>query len=120
MDSEAVERLMDVILQMKINLAHVTETLYQQTHEIRDQLGTVFEHEKKALEECLTGIDDKLKECTEAVESYKRSYTSLLSMREKLVQLGAEPSPMPTALPMDHIEEIVAWRLQELQCHGRI
>ena len=46
MSGQSVERLMDVILQMRINLAHVTETLHQQTFEIREQLGAVFEEEK--------------------------------------------------------------------------
>ena len=48
MDGESVQRLMDIVLQMKINLSHVTETLSQQSHEIQEQLGKIFEQEKKA------------------------------------------------------------------------
>jgi hypothetical protein len=43
MKEQSVERLMDIILQMKINFAHVNETLLQQTYEIRQQLGDVFD-----------------------------------------------------------------------------
>ncbi len=120
MDSEAVERLMDVLLQMKINFGYVTETLHQQTLEIRQQLGIIFEKEKKNLEECLLGIDRKLKECSICVENYRSLYAQLNTIREKLVLLGGQPSPMPVTLPAEHLDEIVAWRLQELKCEGKI
>ena len=120
MDSESVERLMDVMLQMKINFAHVTETLHQQTLEIRQQLGFIFENEKKSLEDCLVAIDRKLKECSMCVENYRSLYAHLSTMRDKLVQLGGQPSPMPAALPADQFDEIIAWRLRELKCEGKV
>jgi len=120
MNGDSVGRLMEIVLQMKINLVHVTETLQQQTYEIRDQLGIIFEKEKSALDDCLHGIDDKLTECSVYVEDYKRLYAELASMRDKLVQLGAEPSSLPAALPADQLEGVVAWRLQELRAQGKI
>ena len=62
---------MDIILQMKINLAHVTETLQQQTFEIRQQLGAVFEEDKQELERCLAAIDQKLAECSVCFNDYR-------------------------------------------------
>ena len=120
MNGESVERLMEIILQMKINLAHINETLHQQTYEIREQLGTVFEEEKQALERCLNSIDDKLKECSTNVDEYQRLYASLATMREKLVQLGAEPSALPPAMPVDNVEGIIAWRLRVLKGQGKV
>jgi hypothetical protein len=70
MDGESVERLMEIILQMKINLVHVTETLHQQTYEVRHQFGAIFEKEKKGLDDCLQGIDEKIKQCAVYVEDY--------------------------------------------------
>jgi predicted anti-sigma-YlaC factor YlaD len=119
MNGESLERLMEIILQMRINLAHITETLHQQTYEIRQQLGAVFEEEKQALERCLNNIDDKLKECSACVDEYQQLYASLSTMRQKLVQLGAEPSNLPTAMPVDNIESIIAWRLRELKEQGK-
>lgn len=120
MSGQSVERLMDVILQMRINLAHITETLHQQTFEIRQQLGAVFEEEKQALERCLTGIDEKLVECSVSVNDYQRLYADLVTMREKLVQLGAHPSDLPAALPTDTAPDIIGWRLRELKEQGRL
>lgn len=120
MNGESVERLMDIILQMKINMVHISETVYQQTREIREQLEAIFEDEKKALELCLSGIDDKLKECAVHVEDYKRLYANLAMMHERLVKLGAEPAAMPCALPKDRIEGVVAWRIEELKRQGKI
>jgi hypothetical protein len=120
MNGESVERLMEIILQMKINLSHINETLHQQTYEIREQLGLVFEGEKQALECCLNSIDDKLKECATSVDEYQRLYASLSTMREKLVQLGAEPGTLPTAMPVTNVEGIIAWRLRELRQLGKV
>jgi predicted anti-sigma-YlaC factor YlaD len=120
MDSEAVERLMDIVLQMQINLAQVTQTLQQQTCEMRQQLQVIFENEQKALDDCLVRIDEKLNECSVCIEAYRRGYSSLETMRYKLVQLGAEPAPMPAALPEDGIDRIIQWRLNELRSQGRV
>ena len=120
MNGDAVERLMNVILQMHINLAHVTETFQQQTAEIRQQLEVIFEEEKKVLDGCLNGIDERLKECSAFVEDYKRHYAQLSVMSERLRQLGAEPNSLPAGLPADRVEGVVAWRLQELRAQGKI
>ena len=120
MNNEAIERLTEIMLQMKINFTHITETLHQQTIEIRQQLGILFENEKKDLEDCLAAIDGKLKECAVRVESYRIMYERIASLREKLVQLGGHPTPMPTALPTDDLDAVVAWRLQELKIRGKI
>lgn len=120
MSGQSIERLMDVILQMKINLAHVTETLHQQTFEIRQHLDSVFEEEKQALERCLKSIDERLEECSVCINDYQRLYTNLAVMREKLVQLGASPSYLPASLPGDNIAEIINWRVRELKEQGRL
>jgi len=120
MDGESLERLMDVILQMRINLQHVTTTFQQQTLEIRQELAAIFEEKKRVLDGCLNGIDDKLKECAVHVEDYNRLYSSLNAMRQRLVQLGADPSPMPEPLPTEQLDGIVVWRLEQLKCQGKI
>lgn len=120
MSGQSVERLMDIILQMRINLAHITETLQQQTFEIRQQLDAVFEEEKQALERCLSAIDQKLEECSTSVNEYQRLHAKLGSMREKLVQLGADPSMLPPALPPENLADIINWRLHELKECGRL
>jgi ABC-type enterochelin transport system substrate-binding protein len=120
MSGQSVERLMDIILQMRINLAHVTETLNQQTFEIREQLGAVFEEEKQALERCLSDLDERLEECSAYIDDYQRLYASLAVMREKLVQLGADPGVLPASLPSESVTDIISWRLRELKEQGRL
>lgn len=120
MNAEAVERLMNVILQMQINLAHVIDTFQQQTTEVRRQLEVIFEDEKKVLDGCLSGIDERLRECSGVVEDYKRHYAELSLMSERLRQLGAEPNALPAGLPADRVDGVVAWRLQELRARGKI
>jgi hypothetical protein len=120
MKEQSVERLMDIILQMKINLAHINETLLQQTYEIREQLGEVFDEERRGLDRCLSAIDEKLQECSTNIRDYQRLHVNLTAMREKLVQLGAEPDGLPPALPTESVENIIAWRLQQLKEQGRL
>lgn len=120
MNADAVGRLMNVILQMQINLAHLTETFQQQTVEVRQQLEVIFEEEKRVLDGCLNGIDERLKECSARIEEYKKHYAELSEMSERLRRLGAESISLPMGLPADRVEEVVAWRLQELRARGRI
>jgi len=120
MNADAVGRLMNVILQMQFNLVHVIDTFHQQTAEVRQQLEVIFEEEKKVLDGCLNGIDERLKECSALVEDYKKHYSELSVMSERLRRLGAEPRPLPAGLPADRVEGVVAWRLQELRAQGRM
>jgi hypothetical protein len=120
MSEEPVERLMDIILQMKFNLAHVNETIHQQTFEIRQQLDAIFEEEKIALERCLGNIDVKVRECAAYAADYHRLHQKLSLMRAKLVQLGAEPGTLPAPPPAEEVEEMIAWRLRELKEKGSL
>lgn len=120
MNGQSVDRLMDIILQMKINLAHINETLAQQTYEIREQLGLVFDEEKETLERCLGTIDEKLQQCSTLIADYQRRHAKLSAMREKLVQLGAESSTLPPLMPSDTVENVIAWRLRKLSEEGRL
>jgi hypothetical protein len=120
MSGQSVERLMEIVLQMRINLTHVTETLYEQTSEIREQLGAVFDEEKHSLEVCLQALDQKLEECSVCIADYRRLHLKLTNMHHKLVQLGAQPNGLPPPLPVQSIEEIIAWRLGELKNHSRL
>ncbi len=119
MNGQSVERLMDIILQMKINLVHINDTLLQQTYEIREQLGFVFEEEKGTLERCLTEIDEKLQQCSTLIADYQTRHAKLSAMRERLVQLGVEPSGLPPLLPSETVENIIAGRLLGLE-EGRV
>lgn len=111
---------MDVVLQMKINLTHINDTLHQQSFEIREQVGAVFEEERKSLERSLGGIDEKLKECARYVDDYRQLHATLSGMRAKLIQLGAEPSALPGALPGERVEDVILWRVQELRALGKL
>jgi hypothetical protein len=120
MDGESVERLMDIILQMRMNLGHINETLQQQTYEIRQQLNGVFEEQKRGLEKSLSVIDSKLQECSTSIQDCQRLYNSLAAMREKLVQLGADPIALPAPLGMEPVDEALTARLRQLKELGKL
>lgn len=120
MGGQSVERLMEIILQMRINTAHINETLQQQTFEICQELSAIFEQQKGALAVYLGAIDNKLKECSCRVDDYQRVYASLAAVRTKLEQLGAPPSTLPEPLPSETLEGILSWRVRELIEQGKI
>lgn len=120
MDGQSVERLMDIILQMRMNLGHINDTLQQQTYEIRQQLGAVFEEQKRSLEKNLCEIDGNLLECCSSLQEYQRQYGSLALMREKLVQLGGDPSVMPDSLGGEPSDELLVARLRQLKSLGKL
>jgi hypothetical protein len=120
MNGQSIDRLMEIILQMKINLSHIGETLQEQTFEIREQLGMVFEEEKHTLDHYLSIIDEKLVDCSNCIHDYQRLHAGLIGMRGKLAQLGAEPGPLPPVLPEESVERVIAWRLRELKELGKL
>ncbi|HUF40591.1 MAG TPA: hypothetical protein VMR20_01445 [Verrucomicrobiae bacterium] len=120
MGGDAVERLMEIVLQMKINMAHINETLQLQTTEIRQQLSVIFDDQRKSLEGHLGAIDAKLKDCSCQVADYQRLYASLAAMRAKLDQLGESPGTLPAPLASDTLEGFLAWRLDQLRERGEI
>jgi len=112
--------LMDIILQMRMNLGHINETLQQQTHEIRQQLDGVFEEQKRGLEKTLSAIDSKLLECSTSIQDCQKLYGSLAAMREKLVQLGGDPTAMPAPVSTEPVDEALSSRLRQLKELGRL
>jgi hypothetical protein len=120
MASDAVRGLSEILLQMKINLAHVSDILGHQTEEIRSQLSLIHEEEEKALADRLQRIDENLTECAGFVEAYRRRYTSLGRIRDRLVQLGGAPGPLPSPLPDKEIDGVLTWCLRELKNRGKL
>jgi hypothetical protein len=120
MRGESADRLMDIILQMRINMAHINETLQLQTFEIGQELAGIFEDQKKSLDGYLNAIDAKLQECAAHIDDYRRVYATLAGVRQKLVQLGSAPSPLPTPLSGESTESVLLWRVNELKEQGKL
>jgi hypothetical protein len=120
MGGDSVDRLMEIILQMKINMAHINETQQQQTFEICHELAAIFEDQKKSLDNHLGEVDEKLKECSAHIDDYRRLYATLAGVRQKLIQLGSAPSPLPVPLPSEGTEGVLLWRVNELKEQGKL
>lgn len=120
MGGDSVERLMEIILQMKINVTHINETLQQQTFEICQQLSAIFGEQSECLDRYVGAIDARLKDCACQLDDYQRLYASLAEARTKLEHLGAAPEAIPAPLPCDTLEGVLAWRLDNLREQGKI
>lgn len=120
MDSESVQRLMDVLLQMRINLQQIAKTFTEQTGEIRQELETIFHAEKISLDQCIAAIDAKLIDCGRQLKDYTSIYASLRTLHEQLQRMGADVDPMPPSLNADRIEDVLRARFDALQNQGKL
>jgi hypothetical protein len=120
MGGEPVERLMEIILQMRMNMAHINETLQQQTFEICRELSTIFNDQKDALDGYLDAIDVKLKECARHFDDFHRLSASLAETGAKLNQFGVTSGPLAAPSPDETLEGFLAWRVSHLKEIGKI
>ena len=120
MDSESVQRLMDVLLQMRINLQQIAKTFTEQTGEIRNELESIFHAEKQSLDQCVRGVENKLADCQRLLNDYRETHASLSAMHQKLLRLGGDAGAMPPQLPAERLEDLIQWRLQELRDQGKL
>ncbi|HSK29869.1 MAG TPA: hypothetical protein VLA17_07885, partial [Candidatus Limnocylindria bacterium] len=85
-----------------------------------DHLRQSFSQESRRLAKCLEEIDDNILACRQYLQDYDRIRSSLYSLNEKLVQLGAESIQVPDGLPTSDLGEIIRQRIDHLRSQGKI
>jgi hypothetical protein len=85
-----------------------------------DHLRQTFSQESRRLSKCLEEIDDNILACRQYLQDYERIRSSLYSLNDKLVQLGAESIQVPDNLPTTDLGEIIRQRIDHLRSQGKI
>ena len=124
---QSYDRLMQTLLDMKKNFEDQIHSFEDQMHSLSehivranvDDLRHVFEQKKAALIECVVRIDQKIFDCVAQVEEYKRMYSDLGALKEKLRELGADSIEMPESLPTGNLGGMIEARIQRLGADGR-
>ena len=124
---QGYDRLMQALLDMKKNFEDQIHSFEDQMHSLSehivranvDDLRHVFEQKKAALMECVKGVDQKIFDCVAEIEEYKRMYSDLRALKEKLHELGADSIQMPELIPTGNLGGMIEARIQQLGAEGR-
>lgn len=120
-EEQSYERLLQALQDMKSEIAKQIRPVEEQIIQANfDHLRQTFSQESRRLAKCLEEIDDNILACRQYLQDYDRIHSSLYSLNEKLVQLGAESIPMPDGLPTSDLGEIIRQRIDHLRSLGKI
>jgi primosomal protein N'' len=120
-EEQSYERLLQALQDMKGEIAKQIRPVEEQIIQANvDHLRQSFSQESRRLAKCLEEIDDNILACRQYLQDYDRIRSSLYSLNEKLVQLGAESIQVPDGLPTSDLGEIIRQRIDHLRSQGKI
>lgn len=120
-EEQSYERLLQALLYMKNEIAErirpVEERIVQANS---NHLKQMFDHEKNKLDQCMSGIDQKILDCRQHISEYDRTRSYLNTLNERLSRLGVDPLPIPDPLPMTDLGGVITARMDLLRSQGRL
>ena len=118
---ETYERILQALLDMKNEIQTRIRPLENHIIQARiEDLNEVFEQQNNRLGDCLDSLDQKILDCRMHIEDYKRIYTDLDALNDRLSRLGAESPPISNSLPSTDIGDIIRQRIEDLKLQGRL
>ncbi len=118
---ETYERILQALLDMKDEIQTQIRPLEDHIVQARiEDLKEVFEQQNNRLSDCLDSLDQKILDCRMHIEDFKRIYTDLDALNDRLSRLGAESAPISNSLPSTDIGDIIRQRIEDLKFQGRL
>lgn len=120
-EEQSYERLLQALVDMRNEIANQIRPVEEQIVQTAvDQIRKTFEEEKNKLEDCLSGIDQKILDCRLHIEEYQRIRSHLDALNERLTHFGRETLLMPEPLSSSDLGDLVRGRIDQLRSHGKI
>ena len=120
-EEQSYERLLQALQDMKNEIAKQIRPVEEQIIQANvDHLRQSFGQERRRLSKCLEEIDDNILACRQYLQEYDRIRSSLVSLNQKITQLGAESIQVPDGLATNDLGEIVRQRIEHLRSQGKI
>lgn len=120
-EEQSYERLLQALLDMKNDIVKrirpVEEGIVLAN---ADHLKEMFDHEKNKLDQCMSGIDQKILDCCQHISEYQRTRSYLNTQNERLSRLGVDPLPIPDPLPMTDLGDVITARIELLRSQERL
>jgi hypothetical protein len=114
------ERLLQSLLEMKNAFEQQMRALDEQIVQANvEHLRETFDQKKGALDECLSGIDQKILDCLVYIEQYKSTHADLVALRSRLHQLNSDSLEVPESVPIHDVEGMIHRRIEHLKSQGK-
>lgn len=82
-------------------------------------LLTDFTRHQDALVRFFNGLDERLLSCRDPIDEYKKTYSVLVGINEKLADMGEEPLELPHVVS-DGPSDLILARVERLKLKGKI
>jgi len=115
------DTMFEALVALRNNLHEKLALLDEQIRSAQlKRLEESFRQQSDALAECLDGIDQQLMALAVYVDDYRRLYSSLNDLNEKIPHFGGSPHAMPEAMEGEDLTAILAARLDRLKSQAKI
>lgn len=120
-EERSYERLLRSLQEMQTQIEeHVRPVMAEVVQAEVDRLQTLWEQSQEQLNDCLAHIDDSLLSCRDHLHAYRQTRSDLISLNQRLADLGAQAAAIPEDMPTDNLCDIVQTRLERLKLAGKI
>ncbi|MGH7834842.1 MAG: hypothetical protein ACREQK_14455 [Candidatus Binatia bacterium] len=114
------ERLLQSLLEMKNAFEQQMRALDEQIVQANvEHLRETFHQKEGALDECLSGIDQKILDCLVYIEQYKSTHADLVALKSRLHQLNSDSLDVPEPVPTHDVEGVIYRRIEHLRSQGK-
>jgi len=123
-EEQPYERLLQALAEMQAQIEERVRPVVAQVVQAEiDRLRTLSERHQNHLNDCLAHIDENILSCRDHLHEYRRVRSDLVSLQQRLTELGAEPVA-PVAIVgdvlSDNLSDILTCRVERLQLAGKI
>ena len=120
-DDRVYSRLLQALRDMQAQIEERVRPLAQQVVEfevarLREQSG----HDQAALNACLGQIDRCILNCVGQLDEYQKKHALLISLNQRIANLGATPEPLPDSLSLENFATAIQARVEGLRHQGKL
>lgn len=120
-EEQSYERMLQALKEMQSQIEERVRPVIDQVVQVEiDRLHTLAEQHQGHLKECLARIDQSLLSCQDHLHKYRQARSELLSLNQRLADLGADPETISDGVPSETLSDIIAARLEGLKLAGKI
>ena len=85
-----------------------------------ERLRVLSEQQKTILNDCVAHIDQSILNCRKQMNEYRQTRSELVTLNDRLSNLGAEPIVVPDTYPTENLADLILARVQRLRAAGKI
>jgi len=115
-DDRVYGRLLQALRDMQAQIDQRLRPLAKQAVEfevarLREQSG----HDQATLNACLAQVDQCILNCVEQLDEYQKKHAYLISINQRIANMGATPEPLPDSLSIENVDAAIQARVDGLR-----